>query len=260
MVVDSLLVPPSAAVYLLMLTRIGTMLTLVPGFGSRNVPMPLKVIASLMLALVLVPFTRVTTTGLSEPGRFAAAVAQEFLVGLLLGFGVAVVFGAVQMAASIVGAQIGLNMAPVFNPSLNMAETPMNTLYLAIATLVFFGANGHHLVLLALQRSFLAVPVGSATLADDAGRAIIGLSSMMFVEAVRIGMPIAGTLLVVDAALGVLSRMVPQMNVFFVGLPAKIFAGFALMLLTLPFLLRVLGPLVTRGLYDTIGHAGAVVR
>lgn len=260
MTIDSPLIPQSAAVFLLMLVRIGTMLTFMPGFGGRNVPMPVKIAASLVLALVLIPFNRAGDSGLTEPGRFAAAVGQEFLIGLLMGLGVAIVFGAVEMAANIIGVQLGLNLAPVFNPSFNAAVMPLSTFYIVTASLVFFAANGHHIVLMALQRSFETVPVGTATLGDGASQVVIRLTGAMFADALRIGLPVAGTLLVVDAALGILNRMVPQMNVFFVGLPAKILVGFGLVLLTLPFLLRVLEPLVTRGVYQAIGQAGSVAR
>lgn len=260
MSLDSPLVPQSAAVFLLMLTRIGTMLAFVPGFAGRSVPAQFKVLASLVLTIVLVPFSRAGGADLTAPGRFAAAVAQEFLVGLLLGFGVAVVFGAIEMASGLIGIQIGLNMAPVFNPSLSDQAMPLNTFYYVMAALVFFGANGHHLVLLALARSFQAIPVGTAGLADTSGRTLIGLTGTMFADALRIGLPVAGTVLLVDAALGLLNRMVPQMNVFFVGLPVKLFVGFAVLLLTLPFLLRMLTPMLTSGIYDSIGQAGAVAR
>lgn len=260
MTIASPLVPQSIAVFLLMVTRIGTMLMFMPGFAGRSVPPAIKVLAALALSLVLVPFTRPGAETLTDPASFTVGLAREFLLGLLMGFGIAVVFGAIEMAASLVGAQIGLNLSGVFNPSLDLQGTPLNTFYLVAAALVFFSANGHHLVLMALHRSFQTVPIGSAALADNAGTAIIALASLMFVDALRIGLPVAGTLLAVDACLGVLNRMVPQMNVFFVGLPVKIFAGFAVLLLTLPFLIRVLAPMVTDGVIEAIGRAGAVAR
>ncbi|MDI3340335.1 MAG: flagellar biosynthetic protein FliR [Sphaerobacter sp.] len=260
MTIASPLIPQSIAVLLLAMTRIGTTLMFIPGLGGRTVPTPLKVLAAGVLALVLLPFTPPVTQPLSDPAHFTVALAREFLLGLLMGFGIAVVFGAIEMAASLAGVQIGLNLGPIFDPALNAQATPLNTYYLVTAALVFFGTNGHHLVLLALHRSFQSVPIGGATLAGDAGSTITALASLMFADALRIGLPVAGTLLAVDAALGVLNRMVPQMNVFFVGLPVKVLAGFGVLLLTMPFLLRLLSTMVTSGIVEAIGRAGGVAR
>lgn len=260
MTVTSPLIPQSIAVFLLMMTRIGTMMMFMPGFGGRSVPTPTKVVLSGVLALLLVPFTQIGEETFTAAGVFATAVARELLIGLVMGIGIAVVFGAIEMASSLIGLQVGLNLQPVFNPSLGAQQLPVNTFYMVIAALIFFGANGHHLILLAMQRSFQTVPVGTAGLAEHAGVTIIGLTSAMFVDALRIALPVAGTLLVVDACLGVLNRMVPQMHVFFVGLPIKIFVGFAVLLMTMPFLVRLLSPMLTRGLVEAIGHAGSVVR
>ncbi len=260
MTLDTPLLPVSGAVFVLVLVRIGTMLMLVPGFSGRGVPTPLKIGFSVLLAVVLLPFVRVNPVGLEVADRFVVAVAQEFLVGLLMGFAVAVVFGAIEMAASLASLQMGLNLAAVFNPALNAQASALDTFYLVLASLIFFGVNGHHMLLVALQRSFESVPVGSATLAANGDQAIVALTAAMFVEALRIALPISGTLLVADAALGILNRMVPQMNVFFVGLPIKIVVGFLVLALTLPFLIRVLDGMMTRGLVDALGRAGAVVR
>ncbi len=243
-----------------MLIRIGTLLMFVPGFNGRTVPVQIKVAFTVILTLMLVPFVPAVGTELSETGPFVIAAAQELLVGLLMGFAVALVFGAIEMAASLINMQMGLNLSPAFNPTFNMSGAPLDTFYLVTATLIFFAVNGHHMLIVALQRSFEVVPLGSATLAATADHQLTGLVSAMFVDALRIGLPIAGTLLVADVALGILNRMVPQMNVFFVGLPAKILVGFGLVLVTLPFLVNVLTTMVTGGIVDAISNSVQIAR
>jgi flagellar biosynthetic protein FliR len=254
------LMPSSIAVFLLMLVRVGTMLMLLPGFNGRGVPVPAKIGFSVVLTLILVPVSPAGDPALSEAGRFVVGVGQEFLVGLLFGFAVALVFAAIEMAAGIINMQMGLNLAASFNPTFNTTGAALDTFYLVMASLIFFTINAHHLLIVALARSFTTLPVATASISGSADQTIIALTSAMFVNALRIGLPVAGTLLIADIALGILSRMVPQMNVFFVGLPAKIFVGFLLLLLTLPFLLSVMGTLISGGVMDAINQAGGVAR
>jgi flagellar biosynthetic protein FliR len=252
MTIDTPLVPGSMAVLILMSVRIGLVITLIPGLSGRSVPAQGKVALTVLLALMLSPFVRADAIALSQIDRFVLALAQELLVGLALGLAVSMVFSAVEMAASLISFQLGFSLANVFNPSLNLQGTALTTFYLALAALLLFVTNGHHLLLLALQRSFETIPLGQVRLSPRADAAVLELSAMMFADALRIGLPIAGTLLIADVALGILNRMVPQMSVFFVGLPAKIFAGLLLLALTLPFLLRVLSDVVNRQLGETM--------
>jgi flagellar biosynthetic protein FliR len=254
------LLPQSIAVFLLMLVRVGTMLMLMPGFSGRSVPAPIKVIFSVVVTLTLVPFSQTNAAQFNDPGRFAVGVGQEFLVGLLMGFGIALIFGAVEMAAGLINIQMGLNLSPAFNPSFNMTGGALDTFYMLIASLIFFGADAHHLLILALQRSFVTIPVGAATFSQSGQQTLAALTEVMFVDALRIGLPVAGTLLLADVALGILSRMVPQMNVFFVGLPAKMLVGFGLILLTMPFLLGVLHTMMSSGLVDMVSRSGGLAR
>jgi flagellar biosynthetic protein FliR len=246
--------------FLLMLVRVGTILMLLPGMNGRTAPTPVKVAFAVLLTIVLTPFTPRGDAELSQAGTFIVAVGQEFLVGLLMGFGVALILGAIEIASSLITIQMGLNLGPTFNPAFNMSGAPLDTLYMIIATLIFFGVNAHHTIILALQKSFVTLPVGTAGVSSGGADTIIDLASGMLVNALRIGLPVAGTLLLADLAMGLLSRMVPQMNVFFVGLPAKIMVGFALVLLTLPFLFNVIGSLMGAELIDVISRAGGVAR
>ncbi|MCS7051475.1 MAG: flagellar biosynthetic protein FliR, partial [Thermomicrobium sp.] len=195
---------------------------------------------------------RGNTQALSDPSVFAVALARELVTGLALGLAVAAVFAAIEMAASLIGYQLGFGLAATFNPALGTQGTVLNTLYLALAALVFFGADGHHLLIGALARSFVLLPPGVALPGNQSPEAVIALTGSMFSDALRIGLPVAGSLLVADIGLGLLNRMVPQMSVFFVGLPAKILLGFFVLLLSVPFLLQLLGQITTHGLLGAV--------
>lgn len=242
------LIPNSIALFVLLVTRIGLILSLLPGFGSQSVPLPARVALTVLLALTLTPFVQSDTSLLSQPIVFAVALAREFVTGLALGLAVAAVFAAIEMAASLISYQLGFGLAATFNPAFGIQGTALNTLYLALAGLIFFHTNAHQLLISALARSFLLLPPGSVMPNFDSATEVIQLSAAMFSDALRIGLPIAGSLLVADIALGLLNRMVPQMSVFFVGLPAKLFLGFFVLLLSLPFLLNILALTTNDGL------------
>ena len=252
MEVTTPLIPSSIALFALVVTRVGLVLSLLPGFGSQAVPLPARVALAVVLALALVPFVPTEASGLSDPTVFAVAFARELVTGLALGLAVAAVFAAVEMAASLIGYQLGFGLAATFNPAFGTHGTALNTLYLALAALVLFGTNGHHQLVGALARSLILLPPGAAVPDADTPRAVIALTGAMFSDALRIGLPIAGSLLVADIGLGLLNRMVPQMSVFFVGLPAKILLGFLVLLLSLPFLLQILMHVTTDGLLSVL--------
>ncbi|MCS7257190.1 MAG: flagellar biosynthetic protein FliR [Thermomicrobium sp.] len=252
MEVSTPLIPSSIALFVLVVTRVGLVLTLLPGFGSQAVPLPARVALAIVVALVLTPFVRTEATALNQPTVFAVALAREIVTGLALGLAVAAVFAAIEMAASLIGYQLGFGLAATFNPAFGTHGTALNTLYLALAALVLFGTNGHHLLIAALARSFALLPPGTTLPDTDTPLALIGLTGTMFADALRIGLPVAGSLLVADIGLGLLNRMVPQMSVFFVGLPAKILLGFFVLLLSVPFLVQLLASLTTDGLIGVI--------
>ncbi len=252
MEVSTPLIPSSIALFVLVVTRVGLVLTLLPGFGSQAVPLPARVALAVVVALVLTPFVHTEATALNQPTVFAVALAREIVTGLALGLAVAAVFAAIEMAASLIGYQLGFGLAATFNPAFGTHGTALNTLYLALAALVLFGTNGHHLLIAALARSFALLPPGTTLPDTDTPLALIGLTGTMFADALRIGLPVAGSLLVADIGLGLLNRMVPQMSVFFVGLPAKILLGFFVLLLSVPFLVQLLASLTTDGLIGVI--------
>jgi flagellar biosynthetic protein FliR len=260
MEVSTPLIPSSIALFVLVVTRVGLVLTLLPGFGSQTVPLPARAALAVVLALALTPFVRADVPMLNQPAVFAVALARELVTGLALGLAVAAVFAAIEMAASLIAYQLGFGLATTFNPAFGTQGTALNTLYLALAALLLFGTNGHHLLIGALARSFVLLPPGTALPDAETPLVVIRLTSAMFADALRIGLPVAGSLLVADIGLGLLNRMVPQMSVFFVGLPAKILLGFLVLLLSVPFLLQLLAHVTSQGLLGTVTRVILVAR
>jgi flagellar biosynthesis protein FliR len=221
--------------FLLVVFRVGTILMIVPIFGGRSVPAPAKIALSLLLALVMLPLAAARVTALPDTmPEYLVMVARELLIGAVVGFGVLVLFTALQAAGHIVGLQMGFSLANVVNPLSGDHASLLDQFYALLAALIFFSINGHHALILAMQQTFDIAPVGRAELALPAAPVLLSLGRDIFSIALRIALPATAALLLADVALAVIARSVPQLNVFVVGLPAKVAVGFLLLAITLP--------------------------
>lgn len=241
--------PPLAwGTFLLVVFRIGTILMIVPIFGGRSVPATVKIALSLVLSLVMLPLASVRITALPETmPEYLVLVTREILIGAIVGFGVLVMFTALQAAGHIIGLQMGFSLANVVDPLTSQHASLLDQFYALLAALIFFSINGHHALILAMQQTFDVAPIGRADLALPAAPVLLSLGRDIFAIAARIALPATTALLLTDVALAVVARSVPQLNVFVVGLPAKVAVGFILLALTVPIttliMARVFGTL-----------------
>src|SRR5690606_4570787 len=136
---------------------------------------------------------------------------------------------------------IGFGMVNVIDPQTGMQIPMMAQFKFAVAMLVLFVVNGHHALLLALSQSFSVLPVGFAHMSGAVARVGIDAFGQMFVLALRIALPVVAALFVTDVALGIVARTVPQINVFFVGIPLKIGVGLVILVVVLPVYVAVIG-------------------
>lgn len=220
-----------------------------PVFGQPGVPALARLGLSGIVALLLVPLA-VTAPGLQVPGAtpaggpawaaWAYAVGREVAAGLVMAFGINALFGAVLLAGQLVDLPMGFSVVNVVDPTLGQ-ETPLiGQFQMLMATLVFFGVNGHHEMIRALAESLRLVPPGTGAAGAGLLDGAVGAFAGTFVLGVRLAAPVMGALFLADVALAVVARAVPQLNVFVVGFPTKILLGFAVMLLALPALIGVL--------------------
>jgi flagellar biosynthetic protein FliR len=221
--------------FLLVLTRVSAMIMTAPILGHRSVPAPVKIALSLILTLVLLPLS---TQGLQPVAEdifgYGLALGRELLLGVLLGFATTLVFMAFQMAASFIGLQIGVALTQSADPVGAGHLSLMDQLYSVLVGLVFLSINGHHLLIQAIDRTFQIIPLNTFAFSPAMANGLIVLTSQTLLIAVKIAFPILASLLIVDVALGIISRVVPQLNVFFVGLPLKVGLGLLTIALALP--------------------------
>ena len=220
----------------LLSARHSAVLSLVPVFNLRAMPVVVRLaLAVLLSAAVLPPGSQPGPSVPTDHGFFLILV-KEMLVGGLVGFGVALVLAAFQAAGDLVGLQLGLSLSGLIDPMGGTGESMMDSFYNLLAGLVFFASNAHHAVLAGLWQLSVAVPVGQWDLGPGTEQVFLSLAGTLFVVALRVALPVIAVMLVADVALAVLSRLAPQMQTFFVGLPAKLGLGLLVLLLTLPAL------------------------
>lgn len=244
--------------FALVAARVGSAIIVMPFFGASQVPAQIKIALIVVLAVVMTP-ANAGADLLASGEWFPLMFLREVLVGLLLGFSVSLVFSAMTIAANLISVQMGLNLQALLNPfSAFQAEqeNALSVFYGLLATVIFLTVNGHHQLLRGLQATFDLVPLNSFQFQAGQGNVLAALTMTMIVSAFQIAFPIMAALLIADVAAGLLARMVPQINVFFVNLPLKIFLGFLVMLVSMPFTISYFRD---QGVDDSVRNLGRVL-
>jgi flagellar biosynthetic protein FliR len=185
----------------------------------------------LFATLVLFP---VGTPDLEPLAVGPLEIAAELLVGLLAGFAVTLIFGSIQFAAGLIGINSGFSFAGTINPMFDQGGGVIETFFTSLALLVFVQINGHHLFLIGLMQLFEVVPVGEVTRLPGSLDTLLSLSSGLFSAGLKLALPVMAALLLADLALGLLSRVAPQFNLFALEMPVKMLLGLVTLAVVLP--------------------------
>ncbi len=231
----------------LIFVRILAVLMTAPIFSSQAVPTAAKIGFAGLLSLIILPVETASASTSIWPTRllpFLLIAAQEVLIGTLIGFVSNLVFATVGMAASIMGLQIGFRAANLFDPFTTASTTALEQFYTLLSIALFLTINGHHWLIAALARTFDVVPLGTFVLNSITIERLMVLTGEMFVAATRISLPVLGALLLTDLGLGLIARAVPQIQVFFLGLPLKMGLGILVLAFTLVVTLPVIKELL----------------
>ena len=239
--VDVSLLPALAAAFLLVFARIGTMVMLLPGFGELTVPVRVRLTVALVLTALLLPLHRQAyQLDLRAFGPVLTMLGTEILIGLMLGTTARLAMSAVQVAGSIIAAQLGLSFATAVDPVHGDHGALVSNFLSVLAVTLIFATDMHHLVIGALHDSYSLFAPGTIPLLGD----IAALTTQTIATAFRIGVQLSAPFLVFgllfNLGLGVLSRLMPQMQVYFVGMPLSIWLGFLILLMVLGALMTAL--------------------
>jgi len=231
--------------FILIFVRMTGLFVMAPIFGRRNIPAYLKVGFSFMLALILANTLKAPRIdAYNDIYTYLLLVTREFIVGITIGYVSYLAFTGIYMAGQIIDMQVGFGMVNVLDPVSNIQVPVTSNFYFIITMLVFLAANGHHMLIKALFSSYQFIPLGGAEFGSNLYTDIMASFGNIFIIGIKISAPIIGAILITDIALGVISRSVPQLNVFVVGMPLKIAMGIIIMLITIPMLIALVNILM----------------
>lgn len=222
-------------VFLLVLLRVSALLMVAPIFGHRTWLARAKVGLAFTVSIILYPLVAETTPEIPAGVLpYALMMIKEILMGVVMGFVVLLLFVGIQFAGQLAGLQMGFGIVNVIDPQSSNHVSIMGQFLNVLAILLLLSLNGHHTILTGLVTSFETIPLGGVELKVGLMYKMITLTTQVFVIAIQISAPIMTALFLVTAALGVLARTVPQMNVFMVGFPVQITVGLGAFLVCLP--------------------------
>jgi flagellar biosynthetic protein FliR len=228
--VDISLLPALAAAFILAFARVGSMVMLLPGFGETNIPVRAKLSIALLLTLIILPLHRsaynVDMTSLTP---LMVLVVHEIVIGIVLGATARVTLSALSVAGSLIAQQLGLGFVTTVDPTQGQQGALIGNFLTMLGLTLLFATDMHHLVIAALADSYRVFGPGELLPSGD----VAALATKAFSAAFRIGVQLSAPFivfgLVFNVGLGLLARMMPQMQVYFVGVPLSIMGGFLIL-------------------------------
>lgn len=241
--------------FLLVFVRMTAFFVAAPVFSYRTVPNAFKIglgFFAALAAFMTIPHEASIPLDLT----FALMIVKEAIVGLVLGFVAAFILYILQIAGGFIDFQMGFAIANVVDPQTGAQIPIIGNFKYMLSMLFFLSVNGHHLLIDGVVRSYQMVPIEALFVSIGSESVALFISQLLvkiYIIAFQIAIPIVGALFLVDVALGMIARTVPQLNVFVVGIPLKIFVGFLMILLTLSMFFYLLQS-VFKEMFDTMGQ------
>ena len=225
--IDISLLPALAAAFMLAFARIGAMVMLMPGLGEANIPVRVKLSIALMLTLIILPLHRSAYhVDMESMTALLVLMLHEIIIGIVLGATARVTLSALQVAGAVIAQQMGLGFVTSVDPTQGQQGVLIGNFLTMLGVTLLFATDSHHLVISALNDSYAVFGPGEIMPSGD----VAALATSAFTAAFRIGLQLSAPFLVFglvfNIGLGVLARLMPQMQVYFVGVPLSIFAGF----------------------------------
>lgn len=211
---------------LLLSTRIAAALLFTPVLYAAPVPLLVRVLLVVALSCALaLPFAHADGGPPLDAMALASALLREAALGAILGLGVLLAFGGFALAGRLLDVQVGFGIAQVLDPLTRSRVPVLSSLFTLLAAVFFFAVDGHHALLRGLAYSIDRFPPGHGASVATAGEAVAREVAALFGLGFALAAPVVLALLLVEFALGVLARAMPQANVLLLGLPVKILAG-----------------------------------
>jgi flagellar biosynthetic protein FliR len=238
-------------VFLLVLFRIAGMMMFAPLFGSAKIPKRVKAMFTIVLAMGMMAGVKAPRHMPETPWGLALGIAGEMAFGLAIGTAVSLIFIAAQWAGEIIGQQMGLNSGELFDPMYGGAGNLVGDLYQMMTLAIFLAVGGHHALLRGVHASFDALPLLSLGINQSIVDLLVGLFQSTAMLAIQLAAPMLVTMLIVDLALGVIGKTMPQLNVMSMGLTIRAVIGVVVLVLGL----SLTSDVIRHGLLDALDAA-----
>jgi flagellar biosynthetic protein FliR len=252
---DISFLPALGAAFFLLFARVGTMIMLLPGLGESSVPTQLRLTAALLLTAVLFPLHRAGyQIDLKSFYPVLTMLAEELLVGALLGLTARLAIAGLEVAGSVIAQQLGLGFVTAVDPTQNQQGVIIGNFLMILGITLIFVTDLHYLIIQALDDSFVIFRPGEVPLTGDMAAHITQIIAGMFRISVQISAPFLVFGLVFNVALGLLSRLMPQMQVFFIGMPMTILGGTMIFLMVVGAMMTTYLAYLGNILHDLAPH------
>jgi flagellar biosynthesis protein FliR len=241
--------PAEIFVYFLVFVRVGAALQSMPGLGEISIPQRIRLAVGLLLTVVLAPVVGPTLPPLPESAiSMAGLVLGETLIGIFIGLAGRFAMSALIVAGSIISQQIALSSATLFDPSFGQQGAAVSAWLVAVALTIVFVTDLHHLMLRAVADSYTLFPAGQLAPLGSYAEALVRWTAHSFLIGVQMSAPFLVFGLVINLALGLIARLQPAIQVFFIAQPALIAVGLLAMGLTIVATIQAF----ERGLLDKL--------
>ncbi len=218
--------------FLLVLVRTSGIFIFSPFFSSQNVPNIMKIGLSFSVSLIITSTLSIATDFSNE--ILIILILKELMVGIIIGFIAYAFFSAFYVMGQIVDMKIGFGMANVIDPQNKIQVPLMGNFYYILSFLLLMSINGHHLIISALVDSYNFLPIGGFKYTGDTMNLLVNSLSKSFEIGFKLSTPIVAIIFLTDIVLGIISKTIPQMNVFVVGMPLKVLIGLLIILISMP--------------------------
>jgi flagellar biosynthetic protein FliR len=223
----------------LVLARMSGLVIFAPFFSSGSIPINVRAFLAANLTIIVLPFATLNMVVPSDLSSLVVAITGELLIGMTVGMMTTTLFSGLELSGMLIGQQMGISVAQVFDPLFNENSSALGQLYFWLAMVVFLLIRGHIVLIGALAKSFQTLPIGKFIVSEEVVSSLIQILQMSFILALHIFAPLLVAIFLTTLAMGFVSRTVPQLNILSIGFPLRIAFGFVLLVLCLPPVVQV---------------------
>ena len=232
--IDVSFLPALAAAFLLTFARVGTMIMMLPGVGEMTIPARVRLTMALVLTAIVLPAHQAAYhVDLNTIGPVLLVLVQEIIIGAVLGLTARLAISSLQVAGFVVAQQLGLGFVTAVDPTQNQQGVLVGNFLSVLGITLIFATDLHHLVLAALHDSYTLFRPGEMPLVGDVAQHITQVVATSFRIGIQLSAPFLVFGLLFNLGLGVLSRLMPQMQVFFICVPLSILLGLTLLIVVI---------------------------